>query len=129
MTAYSMDGPVFSNELVLSLLDHIDEHKGATGLWKTDRKAAVASATASLNAKHTNITLTEQQVHRKVQGLCEPHHRKDSSQDSHLLLVAGRSALKEATLRALIDGPKGVDRTRPMIWKKRPFDAVDIEDR
>lgn len=123
-----MAGPLFKRELLLSLLNHIDEHKGEEGLWKTDRKAAVSSATLFLNSKHTGVALTERQVDTKVIDLCKSSHRKESCHDPHSLFVIGRSAIKDKILKSLTKTREDSDRARVATRPKRSIGIAGYDD-
>ena len=42
---------IWSEEMVLSLLDHIDSNKGRNGSWMANKKAALASPIVDINAR------------------------------------------------------------------------------
>lgn len=123
---YKMANKIWIEEMVLLLLDHIDANRGEAGSWMTDKKTALASATADINDQFPQSKLSERQVDLKVQDLCKKHNRRNAKQNTRELLISGRRALKQSYLESLTKKQPGIGPSAAKRPPKRRAGAGEI---
>ena len=116
---------IWTEEMVLSLLGHINSNKGRNGSWMANRKAALALATADINARF-QVELSQKQVDTKVSDLCKKHLRRDPEQDTRELLITERHAIRESYLQSLMEKQPSTNKSVAPRPAKRPIETVDI---
>ena len=116
----------WSGEMTNALLEHLENNKGVTGLYETDRQAASQDGVKFLAARCPSENVTTRQLLGKIAKLWQRHRRPDVPSNSSLWLE-GRGALtSDFNQRSLLH--QGYD-TRVEQLRKGPESKASTSDR
>ena len=79
-------------EMINSALEHIENHKGKTGMYTTDKARALVGLAQDLHRKYP-LDVSTQQLESLFAEIWKRHQRDDSKQSIDVLFLEGRSCL------------------------------------
>ena len=97
----SQFGSVWSAALIITLLQHLEMHKGEQGKYMCDRAQAYEDAANFVSSEHSQNSVTSKQVQRKLQHLTSAKYRRQKEQTVDLLYREGVTAIEESFLISL----------------------------